>query len=88
MKVSSIELIVKTLNKAGVRYLVVGGVAVNAYGYGRITFDLDLVVELLPASVTKAFNALEAVGFKPVVPVTAAQFATKKLAKAIFATKA
>jgi len=30
VKVSSIELIVKTLNGAGVRYLVVGGVAVNA----------------------------------------------------------
>lgn len=33
MKLASIEAIVRALESAGVRYLVAGGVAVNAHGY-------------------------------------------------------
>ncbi len=51
MKLSSVEAIVAALNDAGVSYLVAGGLAVNAHGYGRATFDIDLVVELEPANV-------------------------------------
>jgi predicted nucleotidyltransferase len=75
VKVLSFEAIAKTLNEAEVRYLVVGGIAVNAYGYGRATFDVDLVIELTPESVLKAFAALEEIGYLPQAPITAAQFA-------------
>jgi DNA polymerase II small subunit/DNA polymerase delta subunit B len=37
------EKIFRSLNKAKVRYLVVGGVAVNIYGYPRFTGDLDIL---------------------------------------------
>ena len=40
MEVRSIETIVKTLNEAGVEYLIVGGLAVNAHGYERLTVDV------------------------------------------------
>jgi predicted nucleotidyltransferase len=33
------------LQATGVRYVVVGGVAVNLHGYQRFTKDIDLVVE-------------------------------------------
>jgi hypothetical protein len=33
MEVRSIETIVRALNEAGVQYLIVGGLAVNAHGY-------------------------------------------------------
>lgn len=33
------------LNKNGVAYLVVGGRAVNLYGYPRYTGDLDILVK-------------------------------------------
>jgi hypothetical protein len=79
VKVSSFESIVKALNEAGVRYLVVGGVAVNAYGYGRSTFDLDLVVELRPESVKKTFKALDTIGYRPMIPVTAEQFGNEEI---------
>ena len=39
MEVRSIETIVGTLNDAGMPYLIVSGVAVNAHGYERLTVD-------------------------------------------------
>jgi hypothetical protein len=41
MEVRSIEAIVKALNAAKVKYLIVGGLAVNAHGYERFTNDVD-----------------------------------------------
>jgi hypothetical protein len=35
-------------DRAGVRYAIIGGVAANAYGLGRVTRDADFVVELAP----------------------------------------
>lgn len=78
MKVASLEAILRALNNAGVRYLVVGGVAVNGYGYGRTTFDLDLVVELTPESIDRAFRALASIDYRPVVPITASMFGDTK----------
>ena len=46
MKLSSIESIARALNNAEVSFLVVGGLAVVAHGYGRQTQDLDLVIRL------------------------------------------
>ena len=63
------------LNSAEVRFIVVGGVAVIAHGYGRVTRDIDLVIELQPDAITNAFRALETLGYSPRVPITAAQFA-------------
>jgi hypothetical protein len=57
-----------------VPYLIVGGVAVNAHGYGRLTQDLDLVLRLDPTVVTRAFTALGELGYRPRVPVTAEGF--------------
>jgi hypothetical protein len=78
MKLASFEAIVRALNGAGVRYLVAGGLAVNAYGYLRFTKDVDLVIELEPDNIERAFAALAALGYKPSVPVTAAQFADRE----------
>lgn len=37
--------VLEAFNKAGVRYIVVGGYAINFHGYERNTSDLDLWVE-------------------------------------------
>ena len=79
MKLASIEAIAGALNEAGVRYLVAGGVAVNAHGYLRYTQDIDLVIALDPANITRAFESLAKLGYKPLVPVTAEQFANAEL---------
>ena len=46
MKLSSIESLVRALNDARVPFVVVGGLAVVAHGYGRQTQDVDLVIRL------------------------------------------
>jgi predicted nucleotidyltransferase len=74
MKVASVEAIVRTLNEHAVRFLVVGGIAVNAHGHGRTTFDLDLVIQLLPENIRRAFAALRVLGYSPLVPITADEF--------------
>ena len=75
MKLGAFDSLVRALEQAGVRYLVAGGLAVNAHGYLRFTRDVDLVLQLARANVISAFGALELVGYRPLVPITAAQFA-------------
>lgn len=41
-----LEKLFNELNKANVKYLVVGGVAVNLYGLRRATYDLDILLFL------------------------------------------
>lgn len=75
MKLASLESIARALEDANVRYLVVGGLAVAAHGYGRATFDVDLVVQLQSENVRRAMGALETLGYRPLVPVSAVEFA-------------
>lgn len=75
MKLSSVESIVSALNVADVRYIVVGGLAVNAHGYLRFTNDLDLVLQLVPDNVRRALAAFASLGYQPAIPVAAADFA-------------
>jgi len=79
MKLSSIAAILRALNAAQVRALVVGGLAVNAHGYLRFTKDADLAVELVPDNIARTFAALAELGYQPRVPITAAQFADPAL---------
>lgn len=75
MKVASFEAIVRALNDAQVRFIVVGGIAVITHGYGRNTKDIDLVINLEPDSIQRAFTAFAALGYLPRVPITAIDFA-------------
>lgn len=69
------EPIFKILNTAGVRYVVVGGVATLLHGYARLTADVDLAVDLAPQEALKMLRALVGNGFRPQVPVPAEMFA-------------
>ncbi len=75
MKLNSLEAIARALNDAAVRFIVVGGLAVNAHGYGRLTQDLDVVLRLDEETIRRAFSALNSLGYRPRVPITAEQFA-------------
>lgn len=79
MKLKSFEAITAALEGAGVRYLVAGGLAVAAHGYLRYTKDVDLVIELVPENVGRAFTALATLGYKPTVPISSSQFANPDL---------
>jgi hypothetical protein len=78
MKVTSFESITGALNAVKVRFLVAGGLAVNAHGYARFTNDVDLVIRLTETDIFAAFKALGKIGYKPIAPVTAEEFADPK----------
>lgn len=74
MNLASVCEILNALNQANVRYLVAGGMAVNAHGYLRLTQDLDVVIQMSSDNIRKAFSALLGIGYRPLVPVTVDQF--------------
>jgi len=78
MEVRSVEAVVRALNEAKVRYLIVGGVAVNVHGYVRLTMDLDLVIQLKPENIVTAWEAMEKIGYRARIPVSAREFADEK----------
>lgn len=69
MKYAALERILRTLTEAGVRFLVVGGVAVNAHGYQRLTADLDLLLAMDRENILAALRALGILGYTPALPV-------------------
>jgi hypothetical protein len=79
VKRTSIEAIVKALNESGVRYLVVGGLAVVAHGHLRFTADLDLILDLEDSNLRQALAALAGLGYTPRAPVPLEDFADAEL---------
>jgi len=75
MKLAAFETVAKTLHAAQVRYLVAGGLAVNAHGYVRLTMDIDLVIALDAGNIRQAFRALAEISYRPSVPIDAEAFA-------------
>jgi len=70
------EDIFKALYIEEVRYLVVGGMAVNLYGYARMTVDLDIMVDLEEENLERLIKAMERVNCKPRVPVKPIEFSS------------
>ena len=79
MSLSELERVFRALADARVRYLVVGGVAVNVHGYARLTHDLDLVLRLEREHVVAALAALGDLGYRPLLPVNPEDFADEDI---------
>lgn len=75
MEVRSVEAIVSALNKAEAKYLIVGGLAVNAHGFVRLTRDVDIVLQLDPANVSRGLSALFNIGYQMSIPARLQDFA-------------
>ena len=87
MKLSNLETVFNALNQANIHYLVAGGIAVNIHGYQRMTADLDLVIQLNSSNIINAMNCLNELGYQPLVPVTATDFADPEKRKNWIETK-
>lgn len=81
------EPVFSALNEAGVRYVVVGGLAVVLHGYPRLTADVDIVLDLEPAAARKAMEALKTLGLKARAPVDPVAFADPSLRESWIAEK-
>ena len=74
MEKHSLELIVSSLNRHKVQYLVAGGLAVVAHGYVRFTADIDMILAMDGPNLKKAVAALTGLDYKPRAPVDFEQF--------------
>lgn len=62
----------KALQADDVRYVVVGGLAVNLHGVSRLTMDVDLIIALDGENLSRFARVAQRLGLKPVVPVALA----------------
>jgi predicted nucleotidyltransferase len=77
------EEVYRALNKNRIRYLVIGGIAVNLYGLTRLTRDLDLMIDLSEKSFNKFIKVIQGLGFETKIP----QSKWNKLAAIAFINK-
>ena len=69
----------RALNAAGIRYVVVGGLATVLHGHARLTADVDFILDLEEEPAKKAIRALTAYGLRPRVPVDPEDFANQEI---------
>jgi hypothetical protein len=73
------ERVFKELQSHGVRYLIVGGLAVNLHGYDRITADLDIILSMTGSNIKKFILVAKKLGMKPRIPVPMEALADPRL---------
>lgn len=68
----------KALNTKKIKYIVVGGMAVNFHGVPRATYDIDLLLYLEDRNLSKFLGLMKKWGFRPKVPVEITDFAKEE----------
>jgi len=58
------------LEKHKVRYMLVGGLAMNLHGVPRATMDVDIVLALDTSNLKAFLDMAEALGLRPVAPLS------------------
>jgi hypothetical protein len=61
--------ILEGLYKNRIRYLIVGGLAVNLYGVPRVTQDIDIIISTDRENILKIVSLLKGQGYVPRLPV-------------------
>lgn len=81
------EDVLRALDAAAIRFVLVGGVAVILHGVPRTTADLDLVIDLEEGNVRRFVGVMVQLGFVPRAPVAAADLASADHRRAWVADK-
>jgi predicted nucleotidyltransferase len=81
------ENVFRCLNDEKIKYLVVGGVAVNLYGYVRFTGDLDILVLLEEENLKKLDRVMKKMGYSERIPVSLLELHDNKKVKEWLKTK-
>lgn len=66
----SIPDILRALADTDVQFVLVGGFAVQLHGFVRATLDLDLVLAMDDANLTKFIDVAKQFGLAPIIPVS------------------
>ena len=73
------EEILKEFQTQKVKYVLVGGLAVNLLGFPRTTADMDILVEMSDTNIGKVVNILKKNGYCVKQPVDPMLIANKKI---------
>ncbi|MEY4876444.1 MAG: hypothetical protein RL708_1593 [Bacteroidota bacterium] len=76
-----------SLNKAEVKYLLCGGLAINIFGIPRMTADIDLLVSYEENNLRNFNSVLSRLHFIPQIPVPIIQLAKKENRDELIKTK-
>ena len=63
------EDILREFRKAKVKYVIVGGMAINLHGFLRSTLDMDILVEMTDENLKKVVTILKKKGYRVMQPV-------------------
>ncbi|MCX5749460.1 MAG: hypothetical protein NTZ10_04380 [Candidatus Saganbacteria bacterium] len=63
------EDIFEELEKKKVKYLIIGGIAVNLHGVERVTGDMDIMLSMDRGNLLKFISVMKLLKLKPKVPV-------------------
>lgn len=73
------ERIFRELNAKNVKYMVIGGLAVNLHGFARATGDLDIIISFDKENVGNFIEAIKILQYKPRVPVNIEELADQDM---------
>jgi len=73
------EEILREFQKQKVKYVLVGGIAINLHGYIRSTADMDILVEMSNENLRKVVSILKRKGYRVKQPVDPIGIANEKL---------
>jgi len=73
------EEILRQFQRQKVKYVIVGGIAVNLLGYLRSTADMDILVEMSNENLGKIVNILRKQGYRVKQPVDPIGIADEKI---------
>ncbi len=66
------------LNKKKIKYVIVGGVAVNLYGYSRFTGDIDIMIAMTNTNLDKMDKIANELGYIDRLPIKIQELGDKK----------
>ncbi len=76
-----------SLNDAGVRYIIVGGVAMNLLGYPRFTGDIDILLALDKKNLSKMAGLMKKMHYEKRIPASIEELGDEKKVLALMKEK-
>jgi hypothetical protein len=73
--------LLEQFHKNNIRYLIVGGLAVNLHGVPRVTQDLDIVIATERENILRMNGILKELGYLPRLPVNPDEMADSETVK-------
>jgi len=68
----------RAFDERGIRYVVVGALALNLHGAPRMTADLDIVADLERNNLSRLLETLSELGYRPRLPVDAKELLSSR----------